>query len=74
MPADPGAGVKRMKPKGLEAAASSASQTSTPSSCAYIAISLTSAMLTCLKVFSISLDSSATSVVRTGTVVLVIVS
>ena len=57
----PGPGSKRMKPKGLEEAASITSQTSIPSRSQSIAISLTSAMLTDRKMFSRSLESSAAS-------------
>ena len=58
-----------MKPNGLVAAASTTSQMSIPMRSASIASSLTSAMLTERKMFSSSLDSSATSGVETGTTV-----
>jgi hypothetical protein len=57
-----------MYPNGLDDAASIASQTSMPRSCANTASSLTSAMLTCRNVFSISLASSATLGSETSTV------
>jgi hypothetical protein len=58
-----------MNPNGLVAAASMASQTSMSRSWANIASSLTSATLTCRKVFSSSLASSAARQVETRTVV-----
>ena len=63
----PGPGSKRMKPNGLEAAASITSQTSMPSRSQSIASSLTSAMLTERKMFSSSFASSAASGVQTST-------
>src|SRR5882757_209295 len=66
-PPTPGPGVNFMKPNGLLAAASITDQTSMSSSWQYIASSLTSAMLTCRKVFSSSLASSASRVPLTGT-------
>ena len=54
-----------MNPYGLVAAASTTSQMSMPMRSASIAISLTSAMLTERKMFSSSLESSATSGVET---------
>ena len=65
-PPTPGPGVNRMNPNGLVDAASIACQTSMPRSCENIAISLTSAMLTCRKVFSSSLASSASRGRETG--------
>ena len=65
----PGPGSKRMKPKGLVEAASMTSQMSIPMRSARIASSLTSAMLTERKMFSSSLESSATSGAETGTTV-----
>ena len=65
----PGPGSKRVKPNGLVAAASMTSQMSMSIRSASIAISLTSAMLTERKMFSSSLESSATSGVETGTTV-----
>ena len=56
-----------MKPYGLVEAASTTSQMSMPMRSASIAISLTSAMLTERKMFSSSLESSATSGVETRT-------
>ena len=63
----PGPGSKRMKPKGLEAAASTTSQMSIFMRSASMASSLTSAMLTERKMFSSSFAISATSGVETGT-------
>ena len=57
-----------MYPNGLVDAASIASHTSTPSSRPNIASSFTSAMFTCLKVFSMSLASSASRGEDTATV------
>ena len=57
-----------MYPNGLVAAASIARHTSTPSSRANIASSLTSAMLTWRNVFSSSFTSSASAGDPTGTV------
>jgi hypothetical protein len=57
-----------MNPNGLVAAASIAAQMSMSSWLANSASSFTSAMLTCRKVFSMSLVSSATRVESTGTV------
>ncbi|CNL20557.1 Uncharacterised protein [Mycobacterium tuberculosis] len=57
-----------MNPKGLVAAASIDSHTSTPSSSAKTASSFTSAMLTWRNVFSSSLVSSASFGEETGTV------
>ena len=56
-----------MNPNGFVEAASTTSQMSMPMRSATIASSLTSAMLTERKMFSSSLDSSATSGVETGT-------
>jgi hypothetical protein len=56
-----------MNPYGLVEAASTTSQMSMPMRSHSSAISLTSAMLTDRKMFSSSLDSSATSGVETGT-------
>ena len=58
-PPTPGPGQKGMYPNGLVAAASSASQMSTPTAGAIVASSLTRAMFTCRKVFSINLAISA---------------
>ena len=66
-PPRPGPGVKRMKPNGLVAAASTTSQTSTPMRSQSIAISFMSAMLTERKMFSSSFASSAVSGAETGT-------
>ena len=63
----PGPGSKRVKPKGLVAAASMTSQMSMSIRSASIAISFTKAMFTDLKMFSSSFESSATSGVETGT-------
>ncbi len=68
-PPTPGPGVNFMKPKGLVAAASMTSQTSTASLSQTIAISFTMAMLTDRKVFSSSFTSSAASGELTGTIV-----
>jgi len=57
-----------MKPNGLVAAASSASQMSTLRSLANMASSFTRAMFTCRKVFSISFASSASPVQDTAAV------
>ena len=65
-PPRPGPGQKGMKPKGLVAEASMASQTSMPMRSARMAISLTSAMLTARKVFSMILAISADSGDETG--------
>ena len=65
----PGPGSKRMKPKGLVAAASTTSQTSMPIRSQSTASSLTSAMLTERKMFSSSLASSAASGAETSTIV-----
>ena len=62
----PGPGSKRMKPKGLVAAASMTSQMSMSMRSASIASSLTSAMLTERKMFSSSLAISAASGGRDG--------
>ena len=67
-PPTPGPGLNRMKPNGLVDAASIASHTSTPSSRPNIASSFISAMFTCLKVFSMSLASSASRGEDTATV------
>jgi hypothetical protein len=67
-PPTPGPGLKRMNPNGLVLAASIASHTSTPSSLPNMASSFISAILTCLKVFSISLASSASRGEDTATV------
>src|SRR4030095_6795333 len=61
----PGPGSKRVKPYGLVEAASITSQMSMSIRSARIASSLTSAMLTERKMFSSSLESSATSGVET---------
>jgi hypothetical protein len=73
-PPTPGPGVKAMKPNGLVAAASMTSHTSMPSSWQTVAISLTSAMLTCRKVFSSSLASSAARAEETVTTFSIICS
>jgi hypothetical protein len=57
-----------MNPNGLLDAASIASHTSMPRPWAKTAISFTSAMFTCRKVFSSSLASSAALQEETGTV------
>ena len=67
-PPSPGPGLKRMKPKGLVAAASSTSQTSMPMRSKTILSSLTRAMLTARKMFSISLVASAARAEETRTV------
>jgi hypothetical protein len=67
-PPTPGPGRNAMNPNGLLSAASMASQMSMPRSRANMASSLTRAMLTCRKVFSSSLVSSASLGERTGTV------
>ena len=64
----PGPGSKRIKPKGLVAAASTTSQTSIPIRSQSIASSLTSAMLTERKMFSSSFASSAASGPETATI------
>ena len=66
-PPRPGPGVNFMNPKGLVAAASMTSHTSTPSLSHTMAISLASPMFTVRKVFSKSFVSSATSGEDTGT-------
>ena len=58
-PPTPGPGQNGRYPNGLVAAPSSASQMSTPIAGAMVASSLTRAMLTWRKVFSISLAISA---------------
>ena len=60
-PPRPGPGLKRMKPNGFVAAASTTSQMSIPIRSQRIASSLTSAMLTERKMFSSSFVSSAAS-------------
>ena len=60
-PPRPGPGLKRMKPNGFVAAASTTSQTSMPIRSQSCASSLTSAMLTERKMFSSSFVSSAAS-------------
>ena len=64
-PPRPGPGLKRMKPNGFVAAASTTSQMSIPIRSQSTASSLTSAMLTARKVFSRSFVSSAASGVET---------
>ena len=73
-PPTPGPGVNRMNPNGFEEAASIASHTSMSRSWAYMASSLTRAMLTCRNVFSTSLASSASRGEDTTTVWSTIVS
>ena len=63
----PGPGSKRMNPNGLVEAASTTSQTSTPSRSQSCASSLTRAMLTERKMFSSSFASSAASGVESTT-------
>ena len=64
-PPRPGPGLKRMKPNGFVAAASTTSQTSMSIRSQSCASSLTSAMLTERKMFSSSFVSSAASGVET---------
>jgi hypothetical protein len=68
-PPSPGPGVNFMKPNGLVAAASTTSQTSTPSLSHACASSLARAMLIMRKVFSYTFTSSAASALSTGTMV-----
>ena len=65
-PPRPGPGLKRMKPNGFVAAASTTSQMSIPIRSHSWASSLTSAMLTERKMFSSSFVSSAASGVETS--------
>jgi hypothetical protein len=67
-PPQPGPGSKRMKPKGFEEAASSTSRTSIDIRSKIIFSSLTRAMLTARKMFSVSFAASAARVDETRTV------
>ena len=66
-PPTPALGENFIKPYGLVLAASKVSLTSMPNACEICASSLTSAILTCLKVFSNNFAASATSGEETST-------
>ena len=67
-PPTPALGLNFIKPNGFVSAASKTSCTEIPRACDICANSLTSAILTCLNVFSNNFAASATSGVDTSTI------